>query len=491
MAPVQSAPGSAQRRFHLVTTLLSLIDPVRGEPTTHGLDKHPHESVRKEHTLLKKFLDSFAWICSTSKNGATTSAVAIEQNGPTGTVLRLARNTGISDDLIQRLQQLLDELAAIAVGESTPRQKEAGILRQIVDLDYEGILSLTKKLARPDVRKQIVSAINGSNTKSDDSEEFADTDFETWTHNLLPLTSLDPTPSREELVAHIKWASRARWKYSEQLEELFCPPGQNAPWWFNDIYKLGRYYVAAKCMMQAAAKLQNTFASIHVLAVEAPEQQRFTLYNDRAPLSGVLQKLTDLDHPNLVTELGKAWTSDKPEQYFRKHCKLTLTVHAEMQLLSFYDHQPELVPSLKFMGTSKKACYLCHEFLTRHASGMTVSASHQKLYPSWMPPPCSNSAVKRRHKHLLWDLSRHLEETVARDLETRLGIRRDKSLDSTAGHSMPTTESQVLPDGLRYPVIRQAATHIDDDFLGDNDSLQGETISSQPFAHLQRHVYWA
>ena len=116
MAPIQSAPGNAQRRFYLVTTLLSMIDPVRGEPTTHGLDKHPHESVQKKDNQLKKFLDSFAWICSTSKNGTTASAVALEQNGPTGTVLRLARNLCVPEDVVHRLQSLLDELAAVAAG---------------------------------------------------------------------------------------------------------------------------------------------------------------------------------------------------------------------------------------------------------------------------------------------------------------------------------------------------------------------------------------
>lgn len=484
MAPVQSASGNAQRRFYLVTTLLSMIDPVRGEPTAHGLDKHPHDSIQRKDSMLKKFLDSFAWICSTSKNGATTSAVALEQHGAMGTVLRLARNLGAPDDLIPRLQLLLDELATVATRESTSRQKESIILRQIVDLDYDGIIGLLKKLTRPDVRERIISAIQGEEAVSSYClEESDDAGFEKWAHGLLTLTMLEPTPSRESLVMYIQWASQARWNYSEQLESLFCPQGQDTPWWFNDIYKSGRYYVAAKCMLQAATKLPRIFESICVQAIEAPEQQHFTLFNTRAPLSGVLQKLTGLDHESLVTQLGKLWCREKPEQHFRKSCRLTHTVHAEMQLLSFYDHHPELVPTLKFMGTSKKACYLCHEFLSRHPLGMTVSASHHKLYPTWMPPPCSHAAVKRRHKVLLWELSRHLEETTARDLETRLGIRRAKSSDSTAGPSIPTTDWQAFPDGLGLLVIRNhsAPTYFNDDFLDDNESLQGETIPSRPF----------
>lgn len=365
-------------------------------------------------------------------------------------------------------------------------------MRQIIDLDYEGILSVLKNLTHPRVREQVVFTILGAQTNDNDSKASSDADFDEWTQELLLLTSSELKPSQEALVARIKWASQARWRYSEQLEELFCPHGEDPPWWFNDIYKLGRYYVAAKCMLQAAAKLPNIFESIHVQAIDAPEQQRFTLYNDRAPLSGVLQKLTSLDHQTLITQLGKLWLSDNPEQRFRSNCKLTLTVHAEMQLLSFYDHHPESIPALKFMGTSKKACYLCHKFLSRHPLGLTVSASHQKLYPSWMPPPCPDPAVKRGHKVLLWELSRHLEQITARDLETRLGIRRAKSQDSTAGPSMPTTESQAFPDEIRLPVLPNptAPTYIEDDFLDDVDYLEAETIPSRPFVFHKKSVYW-
>ncbi|CRK43722.1 hypothetical protein BN1723_016252 [Verticillium longisporum] len=101
-------------------------------------------------------------------------------------------------------------------------------------------------------------------------------------------------------------------------------------------------------------------------------------------------------------------------------------MHAEMQLLSFYDHNIELTPRLLFIGTSKKTCYLCHEFISRYP--LTIS----------MPALCS-SAVRKKHKTLLWEFSRHLEQTTARDLKTRLGIRRTMTMDSIDGPSLTTT----------------------------------------------------
>lgn len=108
--------GQALRRFVIVSTLLSLIDPVRGEPTTHSLDRHPHDDSWRKGQLQKKFLDSFALISSTSRKGSdTASAVCLEQGHPSGTILRLARNRGVPEDLVGKLQEVLDDLTAVAL----------------------------------------------------------------------------------------------------------------------------------------------------------------------------------------------------------------------------------------------------------------------------------------------------------------------------------------------------------------------------------------
>lgn len=108
--------GEAHNRFVAVSTLLSLIDPVRGEPTTHSLDRHPHDDSWRHEQLQKKFLDSFALICSTSRiGGDTASAVCLEHDHPSGTVLRLARNLGVPKDLLGKLQEVLDVLTAVTL----------------------------------------------------------------------------------------------------------------------------------------------------------------------------------------------------------------------------------------------------------------------------------------------------------------------------------------------------------------------------------------
>lgn len=273
------------------------------------------------------------------------------------------------------------------------------------------------------------------------SNDIDRTNFQQWIGNLPILLALDPAVEPTTLISHIEWASQARWVYSEQIERLLCSDGEELPDWVNHIYKLGRYFAAAKAMLKLASRRPDLFTSIHIEVVDAPKQEAFSLKQDKTGLRTVLQRLTENDHQQLLSQLGKIWLTDDPETLFRQACRHKLTVHAEMQLLSFYDHNPGLVPRLLFMGTSKKACFLCHKFMSRHPLTMNVSASHQKLYPSWMPAPCSDSQVRKERKFLLWELSRHLEQTTARDLETRLGIRRRKNLDSTAGPSLTTSGS--------------------------------------------------
>lgn len=273
-------------------------------------------------------------------------------------------------------------------------------------------------------------------------EEFSDdaenANFKHWVRNLPRLASFHPGSDPAMLITHIKWASQAKWVYSEQLENLF-EAEEGLPFWFKHVYKLGRYYAATKAMLKLAYKQPLVFTNgIHVEPVDAPEPQKFSLGLEKTPLLTVLKKITEVDPQILKDKLGQLWLTDDPESKLRRACRMTLTVHAEMQLLSFYDHNPQLTPRLLFMGTSKKACYLCHEFISRHPLTIGVSATHQKLYPTWMPAPCS-SAVRKRHKVLLWEFSKHLEQTTARDLETRLGIQRPYTRDSTAGPSLTTT----------------------------------------------------
>lgn len=116
VAPIRER-GVARKHLVINSALLSLIDPVRGEPTKSLLEGDPDDDVLRSHQLKEKFLDSFALICSTSSSGKeTASAVCLEQTQPSGTILRVARNRGLSQEDLIRLRRLLQILIAAAHG---------------------------------------------------------------------------------------------------------------------------------------------------------------------------------------------------------------------------------------------------------------------------------------------------------------------------------------------------------------------------------------
>ena len=107
--------GADLKRFVVQSALLSLIDPVRGEPTRSSLDENPDGNISGGQQLKQKFLDSFALICSTASSGAeTASAVCLEQHAPAGAILRVARNRGLTPEDLSGLERVLQILKVVA-----------------------------------------------------------------------------------------------------------------------------------------------------------------------------------------------------------------------------------------------------------------------------------------------------------------------------------------------------------------------------------------
>src|SRR5438034_3878223 len=91
------------------------------------------------------------------------------------------------------------------------------------------------------------------------------------------------------------------------------------------------------------------------------------------PLTCVLRRVVGNNAEECLSRLGRLWNTADPESYFRDACPLDLVTHAEMQLVSFYDHNSRCKPTFRFIGVSKKSCYLCRMFLTNHSEGFNIS----------------------------------------------------------------------------------------------------------------------
>jgi hypothetical protein len=121
--------GNAQDRFVQAAVLLHMLDPVRGEPTAHGLDQDPHElETPRERLSKQKFLDSFALLCAIKKDGDSISAACMEDGLPQGTIIRIASNAGVRESTLYQLQKILDSLNSVAdAGDLRPVSGRTGI----------------------------------------------------------------------------------------------------------------------------------------------------------------------------------------------------------------------------------------------------------------------------------------------------------------------------------------------------------------------------
>jgi OTT_1508-like deaminase len=450
--------GNAQTRFIQAAVLLHLLDPVRGEPTAHGLDRDPHEiEPQRERMLKRKFLDSFALISATNKDGDTVSAASIEEGLPEETVVRVASNHGVKNSTLHELRELTAILGSVAskgeqVGIDKPTthsnitaavftrsDKETEVLTRIISLDMARIRYYLKDLRGMNgITEESITGPESKMAKSlvSLSDHSAVKSFPGWIAHALTIRDLPQDPTPEGLVNHIRWALEARRTYLVCLKTAFSIDGQRLPRWVYSILKLGRYAVASMALLQLASEVPSLFNPMLIEPVTAPLKTQFAIQEGEIPLTSVLRRVVNGRKVDYVSRLARVWSVKDPETYFRNACTLNLSVRAEMQLLNFYDQHPAGRPAFRFISVSKKSCYLCQSFLAGHPQSLSVSSCHQKLYLSWRPPPTAEPRIYKRYKSITTELSKVMEAAAKLELESRLGLRRRVPPDSSAGVSL-------------------------------------------------------
>ena len=306
--------------------------------------------------------------------------------------------------------------------------------------------------------------------------------FLEWFGRISAIRNLASDSEPEVLIHHIRWAQEAKRNYLEFLKAAFSTETQDLPRWIYIIFKLGRYGIASRALVQFASEFPALFNTMSVEPVAAPLNTRFTIPGEEMPLTSVLRRVVGGREEEYLARLARVWNTTNPEMHFQRACSLNLVVHAEMQLVGFYDHNRQYRPSFRFIGVSKKSCYLCHMFFITHPDSFGVSSCHQKLYVSWIPPPAVDPSVYKRYKAITTELSKVLEATAKQDLEGRLGSQRKHfPADSTAGVSLSgLTESSPLGVGTQIPVgsgsesvVNKYAT------VGRRTTMEEETTESE------------
>ncbi|KAH7250348.1 uncharacterized protein BKA55DRAFT_511937 [Fusarium redolens] len=458
--------GETLDRFVLHSALLRLIDPVRGQPTRSTLDENPDGSFLGAWQLQQKFLDSFALVCSTSSSGAeTATAVCLETHDQVGSILRLARNHGLTPKDLAGLERVLQVLREVSRREKLSTQAEPEILQLVAELDRGRILSIAERIEKRGIRYFLQKTQSGVYDSQLQSER-----FRIWLEN-CPFTA-SPSPiqnwSCANTVMLIHWASEARWHYAEQLQTLLKLDESQSQAWLDNLHKVARYHSAIKSMVKFAVKEPDIFVKIVIRQINAPNTRRFKFPSNKAPLLAVVRTLVGKDTDSTMEKLEKHLGTQDVEARLRRACRLDLTLHAEMQIVVFYEGNPGLVPRIRLIGTSKKACFLCDKYLRHHPLRLQASACHQKIYPSWMPPPYYKVPGNSTKVPFI-KLSDDIEKLTRQELKEAITAPlRPPNYDSTAGPSLTLTAT--VPTELRsLRETRAKSTVGDNSFSEDSD----------------------
>jgi hypothetical protein len=85
---------------------------------------------------------------------------------------------------------------------------------------------------------------------------------------------------------------------------------------------------------------------------------------------------------------------------FRSGCCSELVTHCEIQLLTRYEAEPSLVPTLPYFGCSKKTCFLCDSFLKLSPLNIRTRGQHGQCHPLWAIQLCDSEDARQRLKNL-------------------------------------------------------------------------------------------
>ncbi|KAK1469740.1 hypothetical protein CMEL01_01507 [Colletotrichum melonis] len=480
--------GNLQKRFVQDAVLLHKLDPVRGSPTAYGLDRHPHDAgVPREELLKRKFLDSFALLASTHKDGDTVSAAALEVGAPEGSVIRIASNAGVSASTLVLLREVMEILHDVSAMGLT-NERRLSVLLKMISLDKAKIWYYLADLRKH--RSEILRLEQFLPKLSSTFEVNEVERFTAWMGKFSAITTIATGAPPSELLPYILWAEKAKWELSTCIEALFSVQSIPVPSWIYSIYKLGRYGVASIALCKLPAEFPALFCPMRIEPIEPISRLEFSIAKGERPLRDVLRRIAGDQEEEFARRLATIWCVTDPEPRFQKACRLDLAVHAEMQLIGFYDRNPELMPSFRFMGVSKKSCFLCHRFLQDHPISFSVSSCHQKLYLAWRSPPTSDAKAYRTYKKIVTNLCVQMEATAKRELQRRIGSARAFQLDSTAGvsltglvdyrplspaESVDTSDAPFPPDPLPEPPLEPSEDDYSDDHTGVSLEIDKET----------------
>lgn len=172
------------------------------------------------------------------------------------------------------------------------------------------------------------------------------------------------------------------------------------------IGKLGRYSSASQDLISAARKYP-VFNKVLVKAYQVPPIMNSLFSGELPSLEKAVQNVArsrglsakQIAKSSLRTLLGKSYGRKSESYQFRTRGPQELwKVHAEVQLICYYELHPELSKP-RVICSSKSACYLCDLFSKLHGQ-FFLPRTHGRIYDKWILPTWVAELSEQRRHHL-------------------------------------------------------------------------------------------
>jgi hypothetical protein len=251
--------------------------------------------------------------------------------------------------------------------------------------------------------------------------------------------------TQDGLEESVLSAYNIRYKYNEQDFEIISDKVSNAMKLSNALGFLGRLKTCFKTLIRAAERLPG-FQSLKIIPVTVlPPGRRKSKANPkhRWSLAKTFSALGLNLNDQTVQSLFKTgrregpWTTGRLLEKFDQLKSPDFQVHAEVQvLLAATRHDCTGASIFKYVGCSKRSCFLCYNFIQKYGQ-FESRGCHGKLWDLWTVPEVSWVAEESRLRlvKILKDIEKDIEEYF-------LDNRNDKhqhAQESTIGGSSVAT----------------------------------------------------
>ncbi|KAK5074495.1 hypothetical protein LTR70_010225 [Exophiala xenobiotica] len=387
--------------------LLELKNKSQGPIITPSKAKRQHPEPGSDgHQHSDAFLDDIALIASADGGRDNVAAACLERDvhEPSGLIVRIARNEGLNEDLRTDLQEIVDmakcwwqnsaplDNVDVTKAEAVstmplPGQSASGgrVLRKVVQVcagrvkkHVSGLLGelrhsqcLEVSRCKPSVYKAGTSAIEsrsdtaliGAYCKGNHMRYARLINQRMNTLRIL-CSNVEQTRANDiSDLCEVVWTAYTL-RHSSLLQ-----------YWLQTNLRLTTKSTTLASLIDDIIKRVGKLSRFFRAVVEVSKISNSEVDE--------LQYRSEADLRARGGKLLKGF----PDERLRNKLVLwdSYRVHAEIQLIVFYETNMHIERVSDYIGGDKLCCYLCYHFITMHAK-FKVNGCHQSLYSLWMVP---------------------------------------------------------------------------------------------------------